>query len=58
MYKLLLINGAQWGDMVQHGAIWCMISPCFLFTPIGQQISKLGNRWATKIAKKGKVGNK
>ncbi|WP_418604185.1 hypothetical protein, partial [Hwangdonia sp.] len=37
MYKLLLINGALCSVMVQRGAIWCIISPLFLPTDLGNK---------------------
>ena len=37
MNKLLLINGALCSVMVHRGAIWCIISPLFLPTDLGNK---------------------
>ncbi|RAJ11840.1 hypothetical protein [Olleya aquimaris] len=37
MNKLLLINGALCSVMVQRGALWCIISPLFSPTDLGNK---------------------
>jgi len=43
MCKLVLIYGAIYTEVVQRGALWCIISLCFLIIVFGQQIHKVDN---------------